>query len=57
MVQGLAAPVGSLVVGPKDFIHRVYRARKVLGGAMRQAGVLAAPGECYNVPPRFWHGI
>ncbi len=42
--KGLAAPVGSLVCGTKDFIARARRARKVLGGGMRQAGVLAAAG-------------
>ncbi len=42
--KGLAAPVGSVVCGPPDFITRARRARKVLGGGMRQAGVLAAAG-------------
>ena len=42
--KGLAAPVGSLIVGPKDFIARAHRARKMLGGAMRQAGIIAAGG-------------
>jgi threonine aldolase len=42
--KGLAAPVGSVVCGTKDFIARARRARKVLGGGMRQAGVLAAAG-------------
>ncbi len=42
--KGLACPVGSLVVGSRDFIWRARRARKMLGGGMRQAGVLAAPG-------------
>jgi threonine aldolase len=42
--KGLACPVGSLVVGTKDFIWRARRARKLLGGGMRQVGVLAAPG-------------
>jgi threonine aldolase len=40
--KGLAAPVGSMVCGPQDFITRARRARKLLGGGMRQAGVLAA---------------
>ncbi len=40
--KGLGAPVGSMVVGPADFISRARRARKVLGGGMRQAGVVAA---------------
>lgn len=42
--KGLAAPVGSLVAGPAGFIERVRRVRKMLGGGMRQAGVLAAAG-------------
>ncbi|MCP4692219.1 MAG: low-specificity L-threonine aldolase [Desulfobacterales bacterium] len=42
--KGLAAPVGSMVCGGGDFIARARRARKVLGGGMRQAGVLAAAG-------------
>ncbi len=42
--KGLAAPVGSVVCGTKDFIGRARRARKVLGGGMRQAGVIAAAG-------------
>lgn len=40
--KGLAAPVGSMVCGSKDFIRRARRARKIMGGGMRQAGVLAA---------------
>ncbi|CAD7668332.1 unnamed protein product [Nyctereutes procyonoides] len=40
--QGLGAPVGALVGGPKDFIEGAWRLRKALGGGMRQAGVLAA---------------
>ena len=42
--KGLACPVGSVVVGSRDFIWRARRARKLLGGGMRQVGVLAAPG-------------
>jgi threonine aldolase len=42
--KGLAAPVGSLVCGGREFIQSARRARKVLGGGMRQAGVLAAAG-------------
>jgi threonine aldolase len=42
--KGLAAPVGSVVCGGKAFIERARRARKLLGGGMRQAGVLAAAG-------------
>ena len=43
--KGLAAPVGSLLCGPSDFVARARRARKMLGGGMRQAGVLAAAGQ------------
>ncbi|OQX24446.1 MAG: low-specificity L-threonine aldolase [Desulfobacteraceae bacterium IS3] len=42
--KGLAAPAGSLVCGSKEFIARARRSRKLVGGAMRQAGVLAAAG-------------
>lgn len=42
--KGLAAPVGSMVCGTADFINEARRARKVLGGGMRQAGVIAAAG-------------
>jgi threonine aldolase len=42
--KGLAAPVGSVVCGGKAFIQAARRARKVVGGGMRQAGVLAAAG-------------
>jgi threonine aldolase len=42
--KGLACPVGSVLVGSKDFIWRARRARKLLGGGMRQVGVLAAAG-------------
>ncbi|MEA3361665.1 MAG: low-specificity L-threonine aldolase [Thermodesulfobacteriota bacterium] len=42
--KGLGAPVGSILVGSKEFIKEAHRARKVLGGGMRQAGVLAAAG-------------
>jgi len=42
--KGLACPVGSVVVGSQDFIWKARRARKLLGGGMRQAGVLAAAG-------------
>ncbi|HYF76591.1 MAG TPA: low-specificity L-threonine aldolase [Symbiobacteriaceae bacterium] len=42
--KGLAAPVGSMLVGSRAFIDRARRARKLLGGGMRQAGVLAAAG-------------
>jgi threonine aldolase len=40
--KGLGAPVGSIVVGDKKLIHRVHYYRKVFGGGMRQAGILAA---------------
>ena len=40
--KGLGAPVGSVLVGRRDFIARAHRSRKMLGGGMRQAGVLAA---------------
>ena len=42
--KGLCAPVGSVVCGEADFIAKARRSRKVLGGGMRQAGLLAAPG-------------
>jgi len=40
--KGLAAPVGSIIVGSAAFIERARRTRRILGGAMRQAGVIAA---------------
>ena len=42
--KGLACPVGSVLVGSKDFIWRARRARKLLGGGMRQVGILVAAG-------------
>lgn len=42
--KGLCAPVGSVLVGSKEFIREAHRTRKVLGGGMRQAGILAAAG-------------
>jgi threonine aldolase len=42
--KGLSCPVGSLVVGSRDFIFRAHRGRKLVGGGMRQVGVLAAAG-------------
>ncbi len=42
--KGLGAPVGSVLVGSKDFIHQARRVRKVFGGGMRQAGIIAAGG-------------
>jgi len=40
--KGLGCPVGSILAGPRDFIERARRWRKVFGGGMRQAGILAA---------------
>ena len=42
--KGLGAPAGTLLLGNRDLIKRARRARKILGGAMRQAGVIAAAG-------------
>ena len=42
--KGLGAPIGSVLIGPKDFIHKARRQRKLLGGGMRQVGFLAACG-------------
>ncbi|MHA2042815.1 MAG: threonine aldolase family protein [Candidatus Thorarchaeota archaeon] len=42
--KGLSAPVGSIVAGTEEFIYKAHRVRKRLGGGMRQAGVVAAPG-------------
>lgn len=42
--KGLCAPAGSLLLGSTDFIRRARRARKALGGSLRQAGILAAAG-------------
>lgn len=42
--KGLGAPIGSLLIGNKDFIQKARRIRKVLGGGMRQAGYIAAAG-------------
>jgi threonine aldolase len=42
--KGLSAPVGSIVAGPRAFVEQVRRARKLLGGGMRQAGIIAAAG-------------
>ena len=43
--KGLAAPVGSLLLGDKAFIAKARRLRKMVGGGMRQAGILAAAGK------------
>ncbi len=42
--KGLSAPVGSIVAGSRDFIAEARRVRKLLGGGMRQAGIIAAAG-------------
>lgn len=42
--KGLCSPIGSMVVGSAEFIERVRRWRKMLGGGMRQAGMIAAAG-------------
>jgi threonine aldolase len=42
--KGLSCPVGSMVVGTREFINRARKNRKILGGGMRQAGIIAAPG-------------
>lgn len=44
LTKGLAAPVGSLLMGSKEFIDKSRRIRQRLGGGMRQAGIIAAPG-------------
>jgi threonine aldolase len=43
--KGLGCPVGSMVIGRQDFIHRAHRARKRFGGGMRQVGILAAAAD------------
>ena len=40
--KGLGAPLGSVIVGPRDFIARAHRWRKMVGGGMRQSGIVAA---------------
>lgn len=42
--KGLCAPVGSVLCGSREFIRKAHRLRKMLGGGMRQAGILAAAG-------------
>jgi threonine aldolase len=44
LTKGLACPVGAVVVGGREFIWRARRARKLLGGGMRQVGIVAAAG-------------
>jgi threonine aldolase len=43
--KGLGAPIGSLLLGSREFIERARRLRKMVGGGMRQAGILAAAGK------------
>ncbi|MCK6577397.1 MAG: low-specificity L-threonine aldolase [Anaerolineae bacterium] len=52
--KGLSAPVGSVIVGTRDFIRRAHKVRKSLGGGMRQAGILAAAGlvALHTMPQR-----
>jgi len=42
--KGLSCPIGSIVVGTDEFIEKARKNRKILGGGMRQAGIIAAPG-------------
>jgi len=42
--KGLGAPIGSMVIGSKEFIKKAHRSRKAFGGGMRQAGIIAAAG-------------
>jgi len=42
--KGLGAPIGSMLVGTKEFIKKARKGRKIMGGAMRQAGIIAAAG-------------
>jgi threonine aldolase len=52
--KGLGAPIGSMIVGSRQFIERARATRKMLGGGMRQVGVLAAAGliALEQTPPR-----
>ncbi len=43
--KGLGAPMGSVLVGPKDLIHEAHKWRKMAGGALRQVGIVAAAGR------------
>lgn len=43
--KGLGAPIGSVLAGPRDLMARAYRFRKMYGGGMRQAGIVAAAGR------------
>jgi threonine aldolase len=42
--KGLSAPIGSVLTGPRDFITRARMVRRAMGGTLRQAGIIAAPG-------------
>jgi len=42
--KGLSCPIGSIVVGTEEFVEKARKNRKILGGGMRQAGIIAAPG-------------
>ncbi|MBE0460212.1 MAG: aminotransferase class I/II-fold pyridoxal phosphate-dependent enzyme [Candidatus Aminicenantes bacterium] len=42
--KGLSAPIGSMLIGPREFIDMARRVRKALGGGMRQVGIIAAAG-------------
>ncbi|MCX8012888.1 MAG: beta-eliminating lyase-related protein, partial [Rectinema sp.] len=42
--KGLCAPIGSMLAGSREFIARARRKRKIMGGGLRQAGILAAAG-------------
>lgn len=42
--KGLSCPIGSIIVGTDDFVEKARKNRKILGGGMRQAGIIAAPG-------------
>ena len=54
--KGLGAPVGSMLVGSRDFIEKAHVTRKLLGGGMRQAGILAAAGiVALEETPRILH--
>ncbi len=67
--KGLGAPVGSVLLGSRSFITRAHRLRKMLGGGMRQAGLLAAAGlyalehhlerlaEDHDLARRLWEGV
>jgi threonine aldolase len=51
--KGLGAPIGSILVGDEDFVRRARRYRKLLGGGMRQVGIIAAAGVYalqHNIP-------